>query len=194
MSEVEATNVTETTEETTTEVTEQTEQTDTATELAKLKAEFAKQKAALDKATKEAGDAKKALRAKQTQEEIDADTRKQQEEANQKELEELRMKFAVMESSKAVLTRIGGDESASTRIAEYLYGAKDVDGALTEIQKIIAAREKALRIEYGKVPAPGAGNSDGPTITKEQFAAMGYKERSDLFNKHPDEYNRLMGR
>lgn len=195
--EIEATNATETQtidEAVENDVTGQTEPTDAASELAKLRAEFAKQKAALDKATKEAGDARKALRAKQTQEEIDADNRKQQEEANQKELEELRKRFAVMETSRAVLTRVGGDEAVSTKIAEYLYGAADVDGALTEIQKIIAAKEKQLRMEYGKVPAPGAGNSDGPLISKEQFAAMGYKERADFYSKHPDEYNRLMGR
>lgn len=197
MAEIEATNVTDTQttdEAVETDVTGQTEQADAASELARLKAEFAKQKAALDKATKEAGDARKALRAKQTQEEIDADNRKQQEEANQKELEDLRKRFAVMETSRAVLTRIGGDEASSTKIAEYLYGAADMDGALTEIQKIFAAKEKALRLEYGKVPAPGAGSADGPLITKEQFAAMGYKERVDFYDKHPDEYRKLMGR
>lgn len=197
MAEIEATNVTETSDAVETEqtaTTEQTEQVDTSAELARLKAELAKQKAALDKATKEAGDARKALRAKQTQEEIDADNRKQQEEANQKELEELRKRFAVMETSKSVLTRIGGDEVTSNKIAEYLHGAADADGALAEIQKIMAAREKALRLEFGKVPAPGVGNSDGPTVTREEFSRMGYKERVDFFNKHPDEYNRLMGR
>ena len=45
--------------------------TETA-ELAKLRAEMAKQKAALDKVTKEAGDYKKQLRAKQSAEEIAA--------------------------------------------------------------------------------------------------------------------------
>ena len=50
-------------------------------ELAKLRAEMAKQKAALDKATKEAGDYKKQLRAKQSAEEIAAEEAKVQQEA-----------------------------------------------------------------------------------------------------------------
>ena len=41
----------------------ETQETTESTELARLKAEMAKQKAALDKATKEAGDYKKQLRA-----------------------------------------------------------------------------------------------------------------------------------
>ena len=191
---------TETTTETT--VTEGTETTQTqeqqtaeeSAEIARLKAEMAKQKAALDKATKEAGDYRKQLRAKQTAEEIAAEDMKAQTEARDKELNELRKKFAVMEASKAVLVQIGGDESAATKIAEYLYGAADVDGALGEIQKIMAAKEKALKLEYGKIPAPGVGAADGPTITAEQLKAMGYKDRLEFANKHPDEYNKLMGR
>lgn len=138
-------------------------------ELTKLKADLLRQKQALDKATKEAADYKKQLRAKQTAEEAAEEDRKALEEARDKELNELRMRFAVMENSKNVLAKIGGDEAAAGRIAEYLYGASDPDGALTEIGKIIAAREKAIRAEYGKVPAPGVGASDGPVMTKEDI-------------------------
>ena len=176
------------------ETNEPEQESDAAAELARLKSELAKQKAALDKATKEAGDYRKALRSKQTQEEQDAEDRKAREEANQKELEDLRKRFAVMETSKNVIARIGADEAASGKIAEYLYGAADADGALIEIQKIFNAKEKALRLEYGRVPAPGAGSNDGPTITKGQLDAMEYKERLMFAKQHPDEYNRLMGR
>lgn len=176
------------------ETTETTDQNDTNAELAKLKAEFAKQKAALDKATKEAGDYKKQLRAKQSQEEIDAEDRKQREEANQRELEELRKRFAVMETTKSVMAKFGSDEAVSAKIGEYLFGAADVDGALTELQKMWTAKEKALRLEFGKIPAPGVGSSDGPTISKEQLDSMGYKDRLEFAQKHPDEYNKLMGR
>ena len=166
---------------------------DESAELAKLRADLAKQKAALDKATKEAGDAKKALRAKQTAEEIAAEEKKAQDEARDKELAELRKRFAVAETSKQIMKFVS-DEAASSQIAEDLYGAADVDAAITAIQKAWTAREKALRLEFGKIPAPGTGSGDGPTITKEQLDATGYLQRVKFANENPQEYERLMGR
>lgn len=197
MADIETTNSTVTdttvTEAQQTEQTVDTQETESA-ELARLRSELAKQKQAFDKASKEAADFKKQLRAKQTAEEIAAEDMKAQKEANDKELNELRKKFAVMETSRSVMSRIGGDEAVASQIADYLYGAADVDGALTEIQKIFTAKEKAIRIEFSRVPAPGAGASDGPTITKEQLDRMDYKERLEFAQKHPDEYRQLMGR
>ena len=59
-------------------------------ELAKLKLELARQKEAINKATKEAADYKRQLRAKQSAEEIAAEEQKAQDEATKKELDELR--------------------------------------------------------------------------------------------------------
>ena len=166
--------------------------TETA-ELAKLRAEMAKQKAALDKATKEAGDYKKQLRAKQSAEEIAAEEVKVQQEALMQELETLRKEKAVA-ATTAKITPMIGDSEAAGQIAEYLYGAEDVDAALTAIQKAWTAKEKALRQEFGKIPAPGAGASDGPTITREQLDGMKFPERVKFMNEHRDEYEKLMGR
>lgn len=166
--------------------------TETA-ELAKLRAEMAKQKAALDKATKEAGDYKKQLRAKQSAEEIAAEEAKVQQEALMQELETLRKEKAVAATTAKIAPLIGDSEAAG-QIAEYLYGAEDVDAALTAIQKAWTAKEKALRLEFGKIPAPGAGASDGPTITREQLDAMKFPERVKFMNEHRDEYEKLMGR
>lgn len=134
---------------------------DVSAELAKAKADYAKLKAALDKATKEAGDARKALRAKQTAEEIAAEEKKAQDEAQAKEIEELRREVARAKTVKNVMAKLGTDEEASGKISEYLYGAEDIENALTEIQRAWTAKEKALRLEYGKVPAPGAGGANG---------------------------------
>ena len=187
MTELEATNDT-------TETTEQTGQKepDEARE-AKTNADLAKMKAALDKATKEAAEYKRALRAKQTAEEAAAETEKEQREAIEKELAELRKERAVANSSKRVMTFIP-DENVATGIAEALYGAADIDLAIDMIAKAWTGREKALRIEFGKIPAPGVGNTDGPTITREQLDAMGYKDRLKFSAEHPDEYKKLMGR
>jgi len=134
---------------------------DVSAELAKAKADYAKLKAALDKATKEAGDARKALRAKQTAEEIAAEEKKAQDEAQAKEIEELRREVARAKTVKNVMAKLGTDEEVSGKISECLYGAEDIENALTEIQRAWVAKEKALRLEYGKVPPPGAGGANG---------------------------------
>ncbi len=130
-------------------------------ELQKAKAEAARLKAALDKATKEAGDYRKQLRARQSAEEIAAEEQKAQDEAKQKRLEELEREIAKINTVKSVMSKLGTDEDVSGKIAEYLYGAEDADAALTEVQRFIQAREKALRLEYGKIPAPGVGGTNG---------------------------------
>lgn len=162
-------------------------------EIARLKAELAKAKAATDKATKEAGDYRKQLKSKMTADEAAAEEKRAQEEALKTELNDLRKRNAVAETTKKVMA-LGGDEAVSTKIAENLYGAEDAESALAEIQKLWTAREKALRLEFQKIPAPSAGNADGPTITAEQFHAMGYLERVEFAQNHPEEYNKLMGR
>ena len=139
------------------EHTETTEPEQTGdNELLKLRTETAKLKAAMDKAAKEAAEYKRQLRAKQSAEEIAAEEKRIADEAKDKELEDLRKAFAVAGIEKRVMA-LGGDSEASSRIAEMLYGANDIEAALGEIQKIWTAREKALRLEYGKIPAPGVG-------------------------------------
>lgn len=162
-------------------------------ELAKLKAELAKSKAALDKATKEAAENKRLLRAKQSAEEIAAEEKRIADEERDKELNELRKRFAVAETSKKVMAFVG-DETVSTTVAEYLYGAEDIDGAIDAISKAWIAREKKLRMEFGRLPAPGVGNAEGNTVTKAQLDDMSYTERVKFATKNPDEYERLMGR
>lgn len=162
-------------------------------EIARLKAELAKAKAATDKATKEAGDYRKQLKSKMTADEAAAEEKRVADEARDRELNELRKRFAVADTSRKVMV-FGGDEAVSTKIAEYMYGAEDAESAIAEIQKLWIAKEKAIRLEFSKIPAPGAGNSDGPTITQEQFKAMSYLDRVDFIQKNPEEYNKLMGR
>ena len=162
-------------------------------EIARLKAELAKARAATDKATREAGDFRKQLRARQTAEEAAAEAEKERQEAIEKELAELRKERAVANSSKRVMTFVN-DEQIATSIAEALYGAADIDLAIDVISKAWATREKALRMEFGKVPAPGIGATEGPSITQEQLAKMTFRERVEFSQKHPQEYNALMGR
>ena len=89
MAELETGVVTETNEQTETDVETQDVADAGATEsaeISRLRAELAKQKATIDKVTKEAGDYKKALRAKQSAEEAAAEDARLHQEEIEKEL------------------------------------------------------------------------------------------------------------
>lgn len=142
---------------------------DLLAQIEQMKADMAKQKEALDKATKEAAGYKRDLRAKQTQEEIDAANKAEAEEKAAARLAELEKEVARAKSTKSVMAKLGVDEDAAGSIAECLAGCEDVDNALLLIQKAWDAKEKALRLEFGKIPGPGAG---GGSEDKEMQAAM----------------------
>lgn len=151
-------------------------QDDLKSQIEKLQADLAKQKAALDKATHEASDYKKALnesknalKAKMTQEEIDAAAKKEAEEKQALELEELRRKVSKAENTKSVMGKLSVDEETAGQIAESLTGCENIENALLLIQKAWTAKEKALRLEFGKIPGPGTG---GGSEDKEAQAAI----------------------
>lgn len=130
-------------------------------QIEQLKADMAKQKEALDSATKEAAARKRELQAKQTQEEIDAANKKEAEEKAAARLAELEKKVARTETAKAVMAKLTVDEKAAEKIAECMIGCENIDNALLLIQQAWAAKEKALRIEFGKIPPPGSGGKGG---------------------------------
>lgn len=139
-------------------------------QIEQLKADMAKQKAALDAATKEAGDYRKQLKAKMTQEEIDAENKREAEEAAATRLAELEREVAKAKSTKSVMAKLGVDEETAGSIAECLAGCEDVDNALLLIQKTWDKREKALRLEFGKIPGPGAGGGSEDKEMQEALA------------------------
>lgn len=148
-------------------------------EIARLKAEMAKQKSSLDKATSEAGNLRKELRSKMTQEQIDAAEKKEADEKAAKELEDLRREVAKGKTVKTVMGKLGLDEDTAGNLADHLFGAVDIDNALLEIQKAWQAKETALRKEYGKIPGPGAGaDSNSPEAQAVRRAAEIGKQRN----------------
>lgn len=148
-------------------------------EIARLKAEMARQKAAMDKATKEAGEARKALKAKMTAEEIAANDEKEAKEAQAKRIAELEKQVARADTVKSVMGKLGLDENTAGNLADHLYGASDIDNALLEIQKAWQAKEKALKLEYGKLTGPGAGaDSNSPEAQAIKRAAELGKARN----------------
>lgn len=151
--------------------------------------ELLKMKAALDKAAKEAADYKKQLRARQSEEETRAQDEAERKAAMETELETLRKKFAVADHAKRVIS-IVEDETMANSIADSLYGASDADSVIDGLAKAWTAREKKLRLEFGKVPAPSAGDSS-VSISKQDFENMSYAQRMEIASKHPDIYKKL---
>ena len=148
-------------------------------EIARLKAEIARQKSSLDKATSEAGNLRKELRSKMTQEQIDADEKREAEEAQAKRIAELERQVARADTVKSVMGKLGLDEGTAGNLADHLYGASDINNALLEIQKAWQAREKALKLEYGKITGPGAGaDSNSPEAQAIKRAAEIGKARN----------------
>jgi len=161
--------------------------------LAKIEAELAKVKAANDKLSKENAEKTRELRKKQTAEEVAAEEAKAKQDAMEEELKQLRKEKAVSVIAARAMGVVN-DSDVASQLAEYLYGAEDADAALTAIQKVWNAKEKALRLEFGKIPAPSAGSSEGTMFTKEQLDGLSFPERVKFANEHPEEYNKLMGR
>ena len=148
-------------------------------EIARLKAEMAKEKAAKDKAMKEAGEARKALKAKMTAEEIAAKEKEEADEAQRQRIVELEKQVAKTGTVKAVMGKLGLSEEAAGNLADHLFGAADIENALLEIQKAWQEKETALRREYGKIPGPGAGaDSNSPEAQAIKRAAEIGKQRN----------------
>lgn len=129
-------------------------------QIEQMKLDMAKQKKALDEATSEAGKYRKELQANKTKEQLEADAKKEEAEKNAARLAELEKTVAMTQASKSVMSNLGVDEATAEKIAESLIGCENVENALLLIKQAWTAREKALKIEYGKIPGPGAGGSN----------------------------------
>lgn len=153
-------------------------------EIARLNAALAKSKADFDKAAREAGEARKALKAKMTAEEIAAKEKEEADEAQKNRIIELEKQVAKTGTVKSVMGKLGLDEETAGSLADCLFGAADVENALLNIQKAWQAKEAALRKEFGKIPGPGAGaDSNSPEAQAVRNAAELGKSRNAVNEK-----------
>lgn len=141
-------------------------------EIARLKSDLAKQKSALDAATSEAGKYRKELKSKMTQEQIAESEKQEAAEKAAKELADLRKEVAKGKTIKSVMGKLGIGEEDAGELAEHLYGAENIETALLLIQKAWTAKEKALRLEFGKVPPPGAGGANGEDAEEQRVLEL----------------------
>lgn len=197
------TNVTETQETRCTEDAVETEVQETETEetteqkesiedrLATLMAENAKLKREKDKASSDAAKYKKEAMANKSESEQRAIEKAEADAKIQEELAELRKESAINKFEKNFVA-LGYSEEMAKQAAEAQYeGNNDI---LFQLQKkFLTEKEKSIKAQLMKtMPAPSIGNDDSISVTKEEFNAMGYKERLDLANKHPRVYEQLV--
>lgn len=148
-------------------------------------------KSTFDRKASEAADLGKQLKARMTEEEAKAAKEAEERaalEARVKELEAERM----VNSYTSNFLALGYEEKLAKATAEAM-AKGDTDTVFANQKAFVASREKEIRAEILKAtPAPAAGAS-AQSVTKEEFANMGYKERVDLYNENPDLYNELNG-
>ena len=151
--------------------------------IAQLEAKAVKDKQALDKATHEASEANKALKAKMTQEEMDAAAKKEAEEQREQEIAEMQKELARNRASKSIMGRIGLAEEEANKLADALYGAADLENALLIFQKAWQGREKALKMEYGKIPGPGTGGDSNSPEAQAIERAKQFAQRNNAVSE-----------
>ena len=139
-------------------------------EIAKMKAEAEKQKIILDKALKEKGDAVKALREKQSAEEIADEAKREQEEAHSKYVQDLELfKSKTLAKERYLLQGMTVEMAENAAQAEI---DGDMDTLATIQKQHTDAKLKEAKAEWQKsIPETNRGTGD-PTMTKEQIFAI----------------------
>jgi len=167
---------------------------DLMAEMAQLKADMARNKNALDKALREKGEITKKLREKQTAEEAEAEA-KAEAEAERAEREAEKDRIIAQYEAKAMFAEMG----LSGKDLENAIQAK-IDGDEKTVYSIIVKHfetkfETALKTEksewLGNRPQVNVGVGENTTLTKEQFDNLSMREKTELYNKDRETYNKL---
>ena len=163
---------------------------DPSDDLATAQEEMKKLKAATDKATHDAADFKKQLKALQEQQGEDGKVKDAEVEALKIKVEEL-TKANTLTSLKATRLSLGYSEALAGEYAE-----AQLEGDYAKIASIekqfLEERDKAVKAELLKQsPKPGQGGSGEPgkkAITKEEFSKMSTEEQIAYKNEHPSDW------
>ena len=140
-------------------------------EIAKMKAEVEKANLAKDKAMKERGDAVKALREKQSAEEIADEAKREQQEQHEAYVKDLEL-FKTRTMAKERYLMQGMTVEMADKAAQ-----AEVDGdmdTLATIQKQHTdATVKKAKAEWQKtIPEANRGTGNAPTMTKEEIFSI----------------------
>lgn len=149
------------------------------------------EKSVLDKKASEAAELSRQLKARMTEEEV----AKAQATAAQKELEEkyaALLKESTVNKYKAKYISLGYDEALAEETAKAMVDG-DAEKVFANGEKFKAALEKSIKADILKgTPRPDGAGGVKPSVTKEQFAAMGYTDRAKLYQENKELYNELL--
>lgn len=145
-----------------------------------------------NKASSEAAEYKKQLRASMSEAE-----RKAQEEAErianlEAENKELKIAKQIADNAKELIA-IGYDEKSATEVAKALLDGDTATVIRLQSEFVDAQKKSVIAEETKKVPTPPASSGSGSVVTQEQFDAMGYTDRLNLYNENPELYKKLSG-
>jgi hypothetical protein len=153
--------------------------------------ELERMKNAVSKSNSEAAEWRRKHNALLTEEE-------QKKQAADEELVMLREKVAAMEKAtsisehKAKFIGLGYDEKLAAETAVALVDG-NFDKVFSNTEKFKADLEKRIKAEaLMGMPTPDGNTNKGASVTKEQFAGMGYSERNKLFTENKALYTELM--
>ena len=158
--------------------------------LAEVMAENKRLKKAVDKASSEAANYKKQFMSTKSEADKAAIEKAEKDASMKAELEELR-KESKINRFKANFLGSGYSDDLAQKAAEAMY-ENDTD-ALFQLQKqYLSEHDKAVKAKLMKdMPAPAIGNDDSVSMTKEEFAKLGYMDRLKLKQEHPTVYHQL---
>ena len=162
-------------------------------QIAELKEELRKAKKEKDKASSEAANFKKALRAKQTTEEREQEELAEQKRLADEENENMRKELNHM---KAVAAYKDIQEPETIDLLIEAVSESDHSAIATifrnELDKAIKEAVKAERVRILKEsPNVNIGTGDGTQVSLKDFKKMSYTQRVELFNKNPELYTKL---
>ena len=157
-------------------------------QLQQMRVEMAKMKKSLDKATGEAADYKKQLRAKQSEDEIRLQEKAEKEAERQEQFEKLLKENTVNKLSKNFL-KLGypEDKAEEAANAQYEGDTETLFRIQSEVQASLIKQKEAEWLKSRPPVATGVGD-EKTTVTKEQFNKMGYSERVEFKQKYPETY------
>lgn len=157
------------------------------TQVKSLQTQLEKQKEAYNAASSDAANWKRQFRDTQ-----DEATRKEAEK--NEAFEALKKKVAEQErqitlsAHKSAFVAMGYPDDLATKKATFLADG-DIENAMQVEKDFIAFHDKAISAASVRaMQQPASGFQSDSTITKEKFANMSLRERTELRQKHPEVY------
>lgn len=160
-------------------------------QLAEAKAETQRYKNKADKASSEAAESKRALRARQTAEEREAE---EKAEAQRLADEENKQTKNELNQLKAQLAYRNIKDADTVNLLIEAVTDADHQAVNAIFESLNAKAVKEAKAEWIKTAPPINAGSGDAKISKEQFDNMSMTEKTKLYRENIEEYNRLSGK